>query len=36
MLLIKNTQTLSLQRPALKILRLCTALNGFLFVTTTE
>lgn len=36
MLLIKSTQTLALQRPALKILKLCPVLNGFLFVTTTE
>jgi hypothetical protein len=36
MLLIKSTQSVKLQQPALKILKLSTALNGFVLVATTE
>jgi hypothetical protein len=36
MLLIKSTETLKLERPALKVLKLSTALNGYVFITTSE
>lgn len=35
MLLIKNTQSFKLEQPALKVLKVSTALNGFVLVTTT-
>lgn len=36
MLLIKHTEKIKLDRPASKVLKLSTALDGFIFVTTTE